>query len=228
MHGLEDLKASSGDKYATLNVTFEGKSLEITGLIVESICSQININDPSSAPDMSGIDLTMDFNGDKSAGFEIGALIGLDVMAKVISNDTEEDVRMKKIDDLLLIKIGGKFLPFGSIMENTTFETPRKKTLLNIAGPSGVRRAFLDVLLQEFFKSEEPPSPLQKTMEEEVNESYEKKFKKTYALIDNKDELGVKRFSVIPHWKPGELRPVHVPEVTTKETLRRFRRWLEE
>ena len=96
-------------------------------------------------------------------------------------------------------------MPFGSIMEDGIFETPKKKSLLNIGGPKGVRAAFLDVLLQEFFKSEEPPPPLQKTMEEEANESYEKKFKETYALIDNRDEPGAKRFSVIPHWKPGEL-----------------------
>ena len=126
MHGLGDMKASTGNAYATLKLTFEGKSFEVTGLIVESICSKINMSDPSVARDMTGIDLTMNFNGNKSANFEIDALIGLDIIARVISHDDEEDVRMRKVDDLLLIKIGSKFLPFGSMIDDGVCESPKK------------------------------------------------------------------------------------------------------
>ena len=76
-------------------------------------------------------------------------------------------------------------------------------------------------MLKEFFKSESPPQ-LQKTMEKEMNESYEKNFKDTYVLVDNIEEPGAKRFSVIPHCKPIELRPEYSPVASTKETLRRY------
>ena len=222
MHGLGDKKASTGNEYATMKLTFEGKTFEVSGLIVESICSEINMSYPSVARDMTGVDLTMNFHGNKSANFKIDALIGLDIIAKVISHDDDEDVRMRKIDDLLLIKIGSKFLPFGSMINDGIYESPKKRYLLNISGQKGVRTAFLDILLQEFFKSENTSPPLQRTMQDEVNESYEIKFKESYTLVDNKNEPGAKRFCVIPHWKPAELRPTHVPEVTSKEALRRF------
>ena len=41
-------------------------------------------------------------------------------------------------------------------------------------------------------------------------------------LVDNTEEAGAKRFSVIPHWKPAELRPDYSPVTSTKETLRRY------
>ena len=55
-----------------------------------------------------------------------------------------------------------------------------------------------------------------------MNESYERNFKDTHVLVDNTEEPGAKRFSVIPHWKPTELRPEYSPVASTKETLRRY------
>merc|ERR1712218_433338 len=59
-------------------------------------------------------------------------------------------------------------------------------------------------------------------MDREMNESYERSFKETHMLVDNTEEAGAKRFSVIPHWKPAELRPDISPVSSTKETLRRY------
>ena len=63
---------------------------------------------------MPGIDLTMDFKGKDVANFEISALIGLDVIARLISPNGNSEIPMKKIDDIILIQIGNKHLPFGS------------------------------------------------------------------------------------------------------------------
>ena len=59
-------------------------------------------------------------------------------------------------------------------------------------------------------------------MEDEKNQSYEKIFNETHMLVNNTEEAGAKRFSVIPHWKPAELRPDYSPVSSTKETLRRY------
>lgn len=59
-------------------------------------------------------------------------------------------------------------------------------------------------------------------MQEQMNDNCDKSFKDTYTLVENQNEPGAKRFSVILHWKPPELRSPHSPESTTKETLRRF------
>ena len=59
-------------------------------------------------------------------------------------------------------------------------------------------------------------------MEKEMNESYERSFKDTHMLVDNTEEAGAKRFSVIPRWKPAELRPEYSPVTSTKETLRGY------
>ena len=168
---------------------------------------------------MHGIDLTMDFNGKDAADFEISALIGLDVIAKLISPNGNSEIPMKKIDDIILIQIGNKHLPFGS--RSSKESVPKRKSLIALGGPSVVKSAFLDILLKEFFETESP-SPLQGTMEQEMNQSYERKFKETHTLVNNTEEAGAKRFSVIPHWKPAELRPDYSPVSSTKETLRRY------
>ena len=59
-------------------------------------------------------------------------------------------------------------------------------------------------------------------MKKEMNESYEGNFKDTHVLVDNNEEPVAKRFSVIPHWKPTELRPEYSLVASTKETLRRY------
>ena len=38
MHGLGNVEGTSSDKYATLNLTFAGRSLKIRGLVVDTIC----------------------------------------------------------------------------------------------------------------------------------------------------------------------------------------------
>ena len=89
---MGDVEGTNGNKYATLDLTFGGRSLKIKGLIVDTICSTINMSDPSITKDMHGLDLTRDFGGKESADFEISALIGLDVIAKIISSDAKENV----------------------------------------------------------------------------------------------------------------------------------------
>ena len=160
----------------------------------------------------------MDFRGQDSIDFEISALIGLDVIAKLISSDANSEVPMKKVNDIPLIQLGNKYLPFGN--GSSSESIPKRNSLIALGGPSTVKSAFLDVLLKEFLKTESPPQ-LQKTMEKEMNESYEKIFKDTHVLVDNTEESGAKRFSVIPHLKPTELRPEYSPVTSTKETLRR-------
>ena len=59
-------------------------------------------------------------------------------------------------------------------------------------------------------------------MEQEMNQSYKENFKRSHTLVNNREEPGAKRFSVIPHWKPAELRPDFSPVSSTKETLRRY------
>ena len=115
---------------------------------------------------------------------------------------------MKKVNDILLIQIGNKYLPFGNGSPSESI--PKRKSLIVLGGPSAVKSAFLDILLKEFIETESPP-PLQKTMEEEMNQFYERSFKDTHMLVDNTEEAGAKRFSVIPHWKPAELRPEYSP-----------------
>ena len=114
MHGLGNVEGTNSDKYATLNLTFAGRSRKIRGLVVDTICTNINMSNPSIAKEMHGIDLTMDFKGKDAADIEISALIGLDVIAKLISPNANSDIPMKKVDDILLIQIGNKYLPFGS------------------------------------------------------------------------------------------------------------------
>ena len=114
MHGLGDVQGTSSDKYATLKLAFAGRSLKIRGLVVDAICTSINMSKPSIAKEEHGIDLTMDFKGKDVANFEISALIGLDVIARLISPNGNSEIPMKKIDDIILIQIGNKHLPFGS------------------------------------------------------------------------------------------------------------------
>ena len=114
MHGLGNVEGTNSDKYATLDLTFGGRSLKIKGLIVDTICTKINMSNPSITKEMQGLDLTMDFRGQDSTDFEISVLIGLDVIAKLISLDANSDVPMKKVNDVLLIQIGNKYLPFGN------------------------------------------------------------------------------------------------------------------
>ena len=155
MHGLGDIEGTNSDKYATLDLTFGGRSLKIKGLIVDTICSNINMSNPSITKEMQGLGLTMDFGGQDSIDFEISALIGLDVNAKLISSDASGDVPMKKVNDVLLILIGDKYLPFGN--RSSSESIPKRKSLIALSGPSAVKSAFLDVLLKEFFNSESPP-----------------------------------------------------------------------
>ena len=131
----------------------------------------------------------MDFGGKESADFEISALIGLDVIAKIISSDAKENVPMKKINDILMIRIGNKYLPFGNT-SSLDESIPKRKSLLSLGGPTAVKSAFLDVLLENFFTTEDPP--LQKTMEEEINDSYEKNFKQTYMLVRRTEMLPIR------------------------------------
>ena len=130
------------------------------------------------------------------------------------------------MEGILLLSIGSKFLPFGSnVVEQGIYHTPIKKSLLNLGGPTGVKTAFLDAIMQEFFKMEHPESPpiaLEKTMAQQMDTNYNKVFKETYTLVNNQTEAGAKRLCVPPHWKPPELRQPHSPKRTTKETLRRF------
>ena len=79
-----------------MDLTFAGRSLKIRGLVVDTICTKINMSNPSTAKEMHGVDLAMDFKGQDAADFEISALIGLDVIAKLISPDANSDVPMKK------------------------------------------------------------------------------------------------------------------------------------
>ena len=55
-----------------------------------------------------------------------------------------------------------------------------------------------------------------------MNDNYDQSFKDTYVPVNNKTRDGTKRFSVVLHWKPTELRPYHSPEATTKESLRTY------
>ena len=59
-------------------------------------------------------------------------------------------------------------------------------------------------------------------MDDQLNDEYAKEFKETYQLVDNETEVGAKRFSVVPLWKPVELMPEYDAEACTKKTLRRF------
>ena len=140
MHGLGDIQGTSSDKYATLELAFAGRSLKIRGLVVEAICTNINMSKPSIAKEEHGIDLTMDFNGKDVANFEISALIGLDVIARLISPNGNCEIPMKKIDDIVLIQIGNKHLPFGS--GSSKESTPKRKSLIALGGPSSVKSAF--------------------------------------------------------------------------------------
>ena len=209
-----------------MDVVIEAKTIVIKGLVVGKICSPIHMINPALNKNLKEFPLTMDFGKSNSAKFHIDVLIGLDMMVKLLPAAALEGVQVKKVEDILLLGLGDKFLPFGSnAVEESAHETPRKKSLLNLGGPTGVKTAFLDVILQEFFKTENPESPptaLEKTMAEQMNDCYEKSFKETYTLIENQNEPGAKRFCVVPQWKPPELRSPHSPESTTKETLRRF------
>ena len=138
MHGLGDVQGTCSDKYATLELAFAGRSLKIDGLIVDTICTNINMSKPSIAKD--GLDLTMDFNGKDVANFEISALIGLDVIAKLISPNNNSEIPMKKVDDIILIQIGNKHLPFVSASSKDS--TPKRKSLIALGGPSNVKSAF--------------------------------------------------------------------------------------
>ena len=106
------------------------------------------MSNPSITKEMQGLDLTMDFRGQDSIDFEISALIGLDVIAKLISPDANSDIPMKKVNDILLIQIGNKYLPFGNGSPSESI--PKRKSLIALGGPSAVKSGPLDILIKDF------------------------------------------------------------------------------
>ena len=91
-----DIKGTNSDRYTTLELTFGGRSLKVRGLIVDKICSKISMSKPPFATGKDGLSLTMEFGEHDSTDFEISALIGLDVIAKLVSSHANGDVPMKK------------------------------------------------------------------------------------------------------------------------------------
>ena len=106
--------------------------------------------------------------------------------------------------------------------DSSSMDLPfRKSSLVCLRGPNNAPASFLDVILEEFFKSEQIV-PESNSMEEEINQQYTKEFLDTFELIENNLDPGARRFLVNPLWKRNDLIPTYDSEQGTKDALRRF------
>ena len=84
MGDILNLKTSS---YADLNLSIDGNRFEISGAIVENICSNIVMDNFTSVPKYGSMKFSMDFGGSDAKNFQIDVLLGLDVLASLISGN---------------------------------------------------------------------------------------------------------------------------------------------
>ena len=126
--------------------------MNLAGLVVDTICSSIEMEDLGVNPKLKNIKLSMDFVGKGVHTFDVKSLVRFDVIAKIASTgmDKSRDIPMKRVDNILLVKLGETYLPFRSVTGMPSSSKNRKQALVSLVGPTNTKTAFLDVLLEEF------------------------------------------------------------------------------
>ena len=156
-----NLKTSS---YADLNVTIDENCFNISGAIVESICSDIRMENFTSLQKYGHMRFSMEFGGANAKNFRIDVLLGLDVLASLVSGNKldkngESPILAKRMADMICLEISKKkCLPFGiNPMRSHSGDEPlqnsnptSRRALVTLGGPSPALAATLDVVLAEF------------------------------------------------------------------------------
>ena len=235
--GVGDVLNLRTSSYATVPAIFDNKHFNISGVVVNSICSNIPMENFSRSPQFKGMTPSIDFEGLASKIFTIDILEGLGILATLVgdagncNSSGASPVAAKRIGNALCIKISKqKYLPFGTSPIRSPPDPPppcssksvNNRTMLTLGGPSNAVASTLDVILEVFFKAEKGENG-EPSLEQEINKDYTENLLKTYELIPgDPGERGSKRFRIEPLWKSPQMMPSYDSEQGTKEALRRF------
>mgnify|MGYP003299162474 CR=1 FL=1 len=118
--GVGDILNFKTSSYANLKINIDENCYDIQGAIIENICSDIRMENFTSLQKYKDMKFSMDFGGASAKNFRIDVLLGLDVLASLVSGNKLDKngnapILARRMENMICLEISkNKFLPFGT------------------------------------------------------------------------------------------------------------------